>query len=193
METIPTLDVRAFRGPDRAGFVAALGAAFTHFGFVALRGHDVTPALSAPAYDALRRFFALPEASKLRYHVPGGAARAATRPSASRRRRISSDPDLKEFWHVGPRASAGHPLHGLPPNLWPAEVPEFRPRSSRCGARSTRLGAELLSAIALFLGLPADWFADKIDHGNSILRPLHYPPVTGVCTACARRRTRTST
>jgi isopenicillin N synthase-like dioxygenase len=37
----------------------------------------------------------------------------------------------------------------------------------------------LLRAIAHFLQLPDDWFADKVDHGNSILRVIHYPPVEG--------------
>jgi isopenicillin N synthase-like dioxygenase len=35
----------------------------------------------------------------------------------------------------------------------------------------------VLSALALHIGLPADWFADKTDSGNSILRPIHYPPI----------------
>jgi len=39
------------------------------------------------------------------------------------------------------------------------------------------LGNRVLAAIALHLGLPVDYFDDKVDHGNSILRPLHYPPL----------------
>jgi isopenicillin N synthase-like dioxygenase len=38
------------------------------------------------------------------------------------------------------------------------------------------LGARLLSAIAMHLELPADYFADKVRLGNSILRLLHYRP-----------------
>jgi isopenicillin N synthase-like dioxygenase len=28
------------------------------------------------------------------------------------------------------------------------------------------------------LDLDIDWFEDKVDSGNSILRPIHYPPIT---------------
>src|SRR5690606_18810753 len=40
------------------------------------------------------------------------------------------------------------------------------------------LGSRVLSALALHIDLPGDWFADKTDSGNSILRPIHYPPIT---------------
>ena len=38
--------------------------------------------------------------------------------------------------------------------------------------------AQVLSALALHIDLPADYFVDKTDSGNSILRPIHYPPIT---------------
>jgi isopenicillin N synthase-like dioxygenase len=62
-------------------------------------------------------------------------------------------------------------------NVWPSEVPELRPSTLSLWQALERLGKELLSATALFLGLAPAWFGDKIDHGNSILRPLHYPPL----------------
>jgi isopenicillin N synthase-like dioxygenase len=40
-----------------------------------------------------------------------------------------------------------------------------------------RAGNQLLSAIARYLGLAPDWFADKVEHGNSVMRLLHYPPI----------------
>ncbi len=36
----------------------------------------------------------------------------------------------------------------------------------------------MLSALALHIGLPENFFADKTNFGNSILRPIHYPPIT---------------
>ncbi|MBV5325916.1 MAG: isopenicillin N synthase family oxygenase, partial [Rhodospirillaceae bacterium] len=41
-----------------------------------------------------------------------------------------------------------------------------------------RVGARLLSAIARHLGLAPDWFVDPVHNGNSVLRLLHYPPVS---------------
>jgi isopenicillin N synthase-like dioxygenase len=40
------------------------------------------------------------------------------------------------------------------------------------------LGAKMLSALALHIDLSANFFADKTQFGNSILRPIHYPPIT---------------
>jgi isopenicillin N synthase-like dioxygenase len=65
------------------------------------------------------------------------------------------------------------------PNVWPDEVPELRPTLLALYQALDALGVRVLSGIALDLGLSADWFDDKVDHGNSILRPLHYPPVHG--------------
>ncbi len=39
-------------------------------------------------------------------------------------------------------------------------------------------GIHLLKAIAAYLRLPEDYFDDKVHNGNSILRTLHYFPIT---------------
>ena len=39
-------------------------------------------------------------------------------------------------------------------------------------------GKEILRAIALYLNLDENYFDAKIHNGNSILRPIHYPPIT---------------
>ena len=66
----------------------------------------------------------------------------------------------------------------MPANVWPAEVPEFRERALALYDALDALGARMLSALALGLGLDEGYFADKTDNGNSILRPIHYPPIT---------------
>jgi isopenicillin N synthase-like dioxygenase len=38
-------------------------------------------------------------------------------------------------------------------------------------------GASLLEAIAIYLGLPENYFSEYIYRGNSILRAIHYPPI----------------
>ncbi len=40
-----------------------------------------------------------------------------------------------------------------------------------------RTGVQMLRAIALYLNLPENYFDDKVKHGNSILRPIHYFPI----------------
>ena len=39
-------------------------------------------------------------------------------------------------------------------------------------------GKSLLQAIALYLGLDENYFDEKVHNGNSILRAIHYPPIT---------------
>jgi isopenicillin N synthase-like dioxygenase len=175
-DQVPVLDVAAFRSGARREFVAALGDAFQRYGFVSVIGHDVGPNLTEPLYRAARAFFALPSATKLRYSQPGtGGARGYT-PFGVETAKDQTAPDLKEFWHVGREPEdAASPL--LLPNVWPTEVPEFEPAARALWHALEALGRELLAAVALYLELPESWFENVVDHGNSILRPLHYPPL----------------
>lgn len=176
-ERVPRLDVRAFHGPERARFVAALGDAFQRYGFVTVVGHQVDATLTEPLYAAARTFFALPDASKRRYLVPGAAGARGFTPFGVETAKDQTAPDLKEFWHVGRELEGDRPAQ-LSPNVWPAEVPDFKPAALALWRALEALGRELLSAVALFLELRVDWFDRATDHGNSILRPLHYPPLT---------------
>ena len=177
MRQVPTLDIRRY-DTDRAAFVAELGAAYRRFGFCCIRGHGIARELIDSAYDAFVQFFALPAAVKLTYRVAGsGGARGYT-PFKVETAKDSQYPDLKEFWHIGreiPRDSRFADV--MPANLWPAEVPDFR----RCGyalyEALDQLGTRVLRALALHIGQPESFFEDKTDLGNSILRPIHYPPI----------------
>jgi isopenicillin N synthase-like dioxygenase len=67
----------------------------------------------------------------------------------------------------------------MPDNLWPIETPDFEPAIGGLFTAMDALGGRILRAIARFLDLDPDYFADKVDAGNSILRLLHYPPIPG--------------
>ncbi len=178
MSQIPTLDIRRYE-TDRRSFVAELGAAYREWGFCGIRGHGIPQALIDGAYDVFKAFFALPDASKRRYHVAGsGGARGYT-PFGVETAKDSKYPDLKEFWHVGRELPAGSKYaEVMPPNLWPDEVPQFRDHAYGLFEALDALGSRVLSALALHIGLPEQYFADKTNFGNSILRPIHYPPIT---------------
>jgi len=175
---IPTLDIRRFDS-DRDAFVAEIGAAYREWGFAGIRGHGIPQERIAAAYDVFERFFALPEEVKRKYHVAGsGGARGYT-PYGVETAKGAQHFDLKEFWHVGrevPRESKYAAV--MPPNLWPDEIPEFREIAYGLYESLDRLGARILGALALHIGLAEDYFADKTNCGNSILRPIHYPPIT---------------
>ena len=175
---IPVLDLHRLAS-DPAGLVEDAGSAYREYGFCGFRNHGIPATAIAGAYRVFREFFALPEDVKLRYRSVAGGQRGYT-PFGVEQARDKAVPDLKEFWHVGREMDADNPWPDiLQPNRWPAEVPGFRENALDLYQRLDRLGGRVLGIIARALGLAADWFEPHVRHGNSILRAIHYPPVTG--------------
>ncbi|MEN1727452.1 MAG: 2-oxoglutarate and iron-dependent oxygenase domain-containing protein [Pseudomonadota bacterium] len=175
---VPVLSLSEFND-EKGSFTNALGQAWRETGFVGIRDHGVDDAIIERAYDAFKAFFALPAEIKQHYHLAGsGGARGYTGFGVEQAK-DHDVPDLKEFWHVGREiASVDNPSPEiLTPNLWPEEVENFRKAALGLFNALDELGARILSALALDIGLPKDWFADKTQLGNSILRPIHYPPI----------------
>jgi isopenicillin N synthase-like dioxygenase len=174
---IPVLSMADFDG-RRGVFTDRIGRGWREFGFVAVRDHGIDDALIESAYAVFRAFFALPETAKQGLRLPGkGGARGYTGFGVEQAK-DHGVPDLKEFWHVGREVEGDNPhAQILLPNLWPDAPAGFRAAALDLYRALDELGARLLEAIALDLGLERDWFADKVDRGNSILRAIHYPPI----------------
>lgn len=179
MNRVPVLDIRRYdEAATRTAFVAELGAAYREFGFCCICGHGIAPALIDEAYAAFKAFFALPADIKRRYHQPGGGGARGYTPFMVETAKDSAHADLKEFWHIGREiAHESRYAATMPPNLWPAEIASFRSAGYALYEALDTLGSRVLSALAVDLGLPPDYFAARTDSGNSILRPLHYPPI----------------
>lgn len=176
LEQVPLLSLTAMAKPD---FATALGDSFRQFGFAMVKDHGMDAALINDGWRLARAFFALPEDVKRRYDASSNGGQRGYTAFGREIAKGASENDLKEFWHVGRDLPAGHPLGiTMPPNIWPEEIPEFQPTLSRLYAEFDRIGGQLLAAIALYLDLPEHWFEDPIESGNSILRLLHYPPVS---------------
>ena len=87
--------------------------------------------------------------------------------------------DLKEFFQVGQYVAKDHPRKAeYPDNVWVDDVPEFSVLSEKLYKAFETSGGHLLRAIALFLKLDENYFEGHIEEGNSILRTIHYPPIT---------------
>ncbi|HET8943079.1 MAG TPA: 2OG-Fe(II) oxygenase family protein, partial [Rudaea sp.] len=129
--------------------------------------------------DAFVGFFALPTDVKMKYHLKGtGGARGYT-PFGVETAKDSKYSDLKEFWHIGRELPPDSQFSALmAPNVWPEEVPEFRANGLALYRALDALGSRVLRALALHIQLPEGFFDDKTNFGNSILRPIHYPPIT---------------
>jgi len=164
---------------DKAAFAAALGTSFRQFGFAMIGDHGIDQALIDRGWALARSFFALPDEVKSRHDALGNGGQRGYTAFGREIAKGARANDLKEFWHIGRDLPAGDLLgQTMPPNVWPEELPDFRPVFTRLFGQFDQVGAELLSAVALCLGLEADWFDDPIRNGNSILRLLHYPPVS---------------
>lgn len=159
-------------------FAQDFGASFERFGFAMIADHGIDPALIDRAWDKAKAFFALPEEIKQSYFIPGGGGARGYTPFGTEIAKGATEVDLKEFWHVGRDLPASHHLAAQQPNnIWPREVQSFRDTFEALFAEFDRVGTQLLSGIARYLGLAADFFDDTVADGNSVMRLLHYPPV----------------
>ena len=164
---------------DPEGFAAELGQSFERFGFAIISDHGIPADLIVRAEQKARAFFALPEEVKRSYHVAGGGGARGYTPFGIETAKGATQHDLKEFWHVGRELPAGHPFcEVMAPNLWPEEVQSFRDTFLELFAAFDEAGLRILEAIARHLGLAPNFFADTVRDGNSVLRLLHYPPVS---------------
>lgn len=174
--TIATLSLRDLSPAD---FTAAIGESFRTYGFAMVADHGMDDALVARGWTLARELFALPEEIKRRYILPGGAGQRGYTAFGVEVAKGAVVSDLKEFWHVGRDLPAGSPLAAtMPPNIWPEELPGFADTMRALFAAFDTVGNRILSAIARDLDLTPDWFAPAVQDGNSILRLLHYPPVS---------------
>ena len=159
---------------DFAAFAHALGASFERHGFAVIADHGLDVGLTRATLADARDAFALPDATKLRYRIAGGAGQRGYTPFAVETAKDASSPDLKEFWHVG-RETDGWRVPLLD-NVWPAEVPSFRQHALALFGAFESLGGRLLHAIDSHLGLAGGLLESATRGGNSVLRLLRYPP-----------------
>ena len=181
MLLVPVIDLRDFFDPQKkSAFIRDLGDAFKEFGFVRVKGHDVNPLITQPAYDSVREFFHLSEEKKNKYMVVGGAGQRGYTPWLSESAKDSEKPDLKEFWHVGRELPKSHALSAVyPENLWPKEVPHFKKSMLDLYEALEECSDVLLQGLAMYLNEEEDVFTSVTDEGNTILRALYYPALDG--------------
>jgi len=166
------------RREDPVAFADALGASYARYGFAIVADHGLDQSVIARADAATKAFFALPEATKRRYHVAGGGGQRGYTPFGVEAAKNATAVDLKEFWHVGRELPRGHRYEtDMAPNLWPAEIARFREDVYALYDALDRLGRTLLQSVARYLQLPESFFDDGVREGNSVLRLLHYPPM----------------
>ena len=180
--TIPVVDLSTFvngNEDERANFVKSLGEAFHKVGFVGVVNHGIPKDLVDGFYSASKAFFSLPVSSKSKYKLEGLAGQRGYTSFGTEHAKQSNVADLKEFFQVGQfvEGEVENPEE-YPPNVITHETPEFSDLAEKLYKSFEEAGGHLLRAIALHLGLDESYFEEKIHNGNSILRSIHYPPIT---------------
>jgi isopenicillin N synthase-like dioxygenase len=179
---IPSVDLQEFTsgGPrDKANFVAQLGTAFEEVGFVAVKNHGIPQALIDRMYQAVQQFFSLPLVKKKGYEIPALAGQRGYTSFGKEHAKGFDEPDLKEFYQYGQLVENGELVsEAYPPNVKVPEVPGFDNTFHSAYRAFEGSGTALLRAISLYLGLEVAYFDAFVHNGNSILRAIHYPPIT---------------
>jgi isopenicillin N synthase-like dioxygenase len=179
---IPAVDLHDFVSdnfPIKNNFVQTLGNALENIGFVAVTNHGLSDAMTKNLYHSVTQFFALPEATKLNYEIKGIAGQRGYTAKGKEHAKGRSIGDLKEFYHVGQEiAEAELTRLNYPQNIFPSEVPEFANATITAYRTLEAAGVQILRAIALYLKLDENYFDSQVKLGNSILRPIHYFPIS---------------
>ena len=116
---------------------------------------------------------------KKHYEVAGLAGQRGYTSFGKEHAKGSDAPDLKEFYQHGQMVEDGDPIkREYPENVTIKESDGFTPTLNKAYRAFEKSGKSLLQAIALYLGLDDHYFDAHIRNGNSILRAIHYPPIT---------------
>lgn len=182
MKQIPSVDLRDFLSGDperKQKFVNEIGKAYEEIGFVALKGHFLDDKLVKNLYEEVKNFFDLPVETKKKYEIPGIGGQRGYVGFGKETAKGFKKGDLKEFWHFGQYLEDGSEYASVyPDNVEVAEVPEFNKVGKEAYKMLEKTGIYVLRALALHLGLDEFYFDRFVKEGNSILRPIHYPPIT---------------
>jgi isopenicillin N synthase-like dioxygenase len=177
---IPLVDLQKFTQGDqvsRQEFATAIGTAFKEIGFVGVINHGIPKELIDRFYQVAKAFFALPDETKRKYEIEALAGQRGYTSFGKEHAKQSEYADLKEFFQIGQEVEGGN-LEEYPTNINVKEVENFTSTGMELYKSFEKAGGALLKAIAIFLGLDEHYFESHIKDGNSILRAIHYPPIT---------------
>ncbi|WP_332029370.1 isopenicillin N synthase family dioxygenase [Kaistella sp.] len=182
MKLVPSVDLRDFLSGDperKQKFVNEIGKAYEEIGFVALKGHFLDDKLVDELYGEVKNFFDLPVETKQKYEIPGIGGQRGYVGFGKETAKGFKKGDLKEFWHFGQYLEDGSKYsYVYPDNVEVTEVPRFNEVGKEAFKMLEKTGVYVLRALALHLGLDEFYFDKFVSEGNSILRPIHYPPIT---------------
>ena len=179
--SIPSVDLSDFLSGDpkrKSNFVQSLGKAYEEIGFVAVKNHGISDDLIADLYRYVQQFFSLPLEQKKKYEIAGMAGQRGYTSFGKEHAKGSEAPDLKEFFQYGQIVRDNFSDEVYPDNVSVKEIENFDETIAQAYRGFEKSGTALLQAIALYLNLDEHYFDEFVFNGNSILRSIHYPPIT---------------
>ena len=181
MNKIPSLDLRDFLSEDanrKEEFVQSIGKAFQEIGFCAVKGHLLSDDLVERLYKQIKLFFDLPYEVKAKYEFPQYSGQRGYVSFGKESAKGSKHGGLKEYWHFGQYIEEEEKeKYNYFPNIHVEELSEFNEVGREVYSTLEKTAKHILRALALYLNIEEDYFDQYIKNGNSILRPIHYPPI----------------
>tara|TARA_Y100000385_G_scaffold126753_1_gene131859 strand:- start:5843 stop:6793 length:951 start_codon:yes stop_codon:yes gene_type:complete len=182
MNKIPSINLLDFlsNNPEnKQKFVDHIGQAYETIGFVALKGHFLEDALVDSLYSEVKKFFDMPLDKKQMYEIPGIGGQRGYVSFGKESAKGKKEGDLKEYWHFGQFVENNPELEKeYHKNIEVKELAEFNKVGKQAYKMLEKTAKYVLRALAIYLGLDEFYFDNYIHNGNSILRPIHYPPIT---------------
>ena len=182
MNKIPSVNLDQFMSKDelqKSKFVSEIGKAFQEIGFCAVKGHFLDDDLVKRLYAQIKLFFDLPIDIKRKYEHPEYSGQRGYVSFGKESAKGSKHGDLKEYWHYGQYLTKKEIIkYNYFPNITVNELPEFNNVGKEAYKALEKTAKYVLRALALYLEIDENYFDNYIKNGNSILRPIHYPPST---------------
>jgi isopenicillin N synthase-like dioxygenase len=182
MNNIPSVDLADFLSGDsdrKQKFVQAIGSAYEEIGFVSLKNHFLNDELVNSLYKEVKSFFAMDVSEKKKYEIKGLGGQRGYVSFGKEHAKGKKEGDLKEFWHFGQEPDAdANLIDSYPDNVIVKELPKFNETGMDAYKMLEKTGIYVLRALALYIGVDEHYFDHWASNGNSILRPIHYPPIT---------------
>lgn len=181
MNKIPSINLEDFLSNDKnrkQKFINEIGHAYETIGFVALKGHFLDKALVKDLYKEIKNFFDLPIQTKEKYEISGIGGQRGYVSFGKESAKGKKEADLKEFWHFGQYVEDdAEKAKEYPENVLVDELPKFNEVGKKTYKMLEKTAKYVLRSLAIHLGLEENYFDNYIKNGNSILRPIHYPPI----------------
>ena len=181
MNKIPSVNLADFLSNDpnkKQKFINEIGHAYETIGFVALKGHFLDDTLVHNLYSEIKNFFELPVETKEKYEIPGIGGQRGYVSFGKESAKGKKEGDLKEFWHFGQYVEDDtERAKEYPENVLVNELTNFNEVGKQTYKMLEKTAKYVLRSLALHLSLEETYFDPYIKNGNSILRPIHYPPI----------------